>query len=272
MQKKVSRSSVPDGPKIRKLREKTGKTQKEFLRGSQVTIRTYQRAEQGKPITRSLLSEIATLLRVPVADIMLSTGSEQRSAVRLQACDGRGGAALLTDLQTLWGELKFDFRVDPYGQVAGLIADVVRFCKMNQASIDSFLEEPEFIEAVGELNTKIAELYTHGVNIYFASYLYWDVDDYSDDVDGKTYSLPIMRERLKLIFSDAPHEQAEISIPAVERKESAYKRANARNAGRGVQPSDIAALVAGGAPGSSTAEYSSAYEDYCKMRKAAAKA
>ena len=152
------RSAKPDGAKIKKLREALGKTQKELLRSSAVHHRTYQRAEQGKPISRSVLSEIATLLRVPVSDIMLKDGSrsDQRASVRLRSCNGRGAARIVSELQTLWGKLEFDFQVDPYGEVATLIADLVRFCKMHHAdTLDKFMaNEDEYIEAVGELNTQ----------------------------------------------------------------------------------------------------------------------
>ena len=37
---------LPDGKKIRELRERVGKTQKGLIQGSGIELRTYQRAEQ----------------------------------------------------------------------------------------------------------------------------------------------------------------------------------------------------------------------------------
>lgn len=265
---KSQRSAKPDGVKIKKLREAAGKTQKELLRSSPVHPRTYQRAEQGKPISRSVLSQIATLLRVPVSDIMRQDGTrpDQRGSVRLRGCNGRGAASIISELQTLWGKLEFDFQVDPYGEVATLIADIVRFCKMNHAdTIEKFLSEADYIEAVGELNTRIAELYQHGVNMYSASYLYWD-DEASEDDDGNKVFLPRMCERMTIVFHDGPEILMEITIPELEQKDAVFKRCHARNRLAGLTPECLELLTKEATAGGTIKNYAAAFAEYCKPR------
>jgi transcriptional regulator with XRE-family HTH domain len=262
------RSARPDGAKIKNLREALGKTQKELLRSSPVHHRTYQRAEQGTAISRAVLSQIATLLRVPVADIMFKDSSrpEQRASVRLRSCDGRGAAKIVSELQTLWGKLEFEFQVDPYGEIATLIADVVRFCQMNHAdTLGKFLAEPEYIEAAGELNTRIAELYQHGVNIYSASYLYWDSEASKDD-DGKSIFLPQLCERMTIVFHDGPETLTEITVRELEQRDAVYRRCHARNYAAGLTPDYLVLLTHEAAATGTISNYPTAYAEYCKSR------
>jgi transcriptional regulator with XRE-family HTH domain len=266
-QESGSRSVVPDGPKLRAPREKTGKTQKELLRGTKLGLRTYQRAEQGLPVSRALLTEIAGALRVPMSDLVLGKSSARRGAVRLHSCDGKGGVNLLRELQILWGELKFDFQVDPYGQIASQISDIVRFCQMHHGdSIDKFLAEPEFIEVAGELNTRIAELYAEGVNVFYAGLFYWDSGTRKHD--GKELNVPRMNERLTIVFSDQPEAMlTPVECSNYETKESVFKRCHLRNRANGVMPGEVRSYAEGMSEGSFVQEYVPAYEAFAATRQ-----
>ena len=181
-----------------------GKSQKELLRDSTVELRSYQRAEQGLAISPAVLREIAGLFKLPLADIVCKPDGDRGArseTVRLHPCDGKGGLKILSRLQCPV-ELRVGFDVDPYGDTATLIADMIRCCKINSYSDASVqLEDAEFIEAVGELNTKIAELYAVGVNIHFATYTRWETS-MTQLPTGEAIRTPTCRSCLHILFSE----------------------------------------------------------------------
>lgn len=194
-----------DGEKIKQLRAATGKTQKELLRGSHVQMRSYQRAEQGLGVSPAILQEIAALFKRPLGDVCKSEAPKyddyRGSTFRLHPCDGKGGRTIVHNLQC-GIDIRFTFDVDPYGSTASLIADVVRFCKLNRYTQDAdLLEDDDFIEAVGELNSKIAELYVLGVNIHYAVFLRWETNRDTLGQD-QLVRLPTCKHCLEIVFSE----------------------------------------------------------------------
>jgi transcriptional regulator with XRE-family HTH domain len=254
-----SKSVTPDGKKLRALRAKARKTQKEVIRGTRVQLRTYQRAEKGEPISQEILGEIAKCYGLSLGDLMMGLPREaNRSRVRLEPCDGKGARILLRDLR-LASELKIRFEVDPYGEVATIIADIVRFCKMHHAESREEIEEDAFIEAVGELNGKIAELYSHGVNVLFVNYLYWTIEDHpiADPSvlcptgrelfcgQNPRARAPMMDSRFSLVFSEESTGVCEELISPRETKETAYRQANEDNFQLGINPHDLEECLKG---------------------------
>jgi len=235
MRKKKSRALRADGAKIRNLRDKTRKTQKELLRGSTVGMRTYQRAEQGLLISPAVLREIAGLFNVNLGTIVRDPTEPRGETVRLYPCDGRGGLKILNELQLSNATLSFNFDVDPYGEAAAQIADVIRFCEMSEYS-QGRLDRAEFIEAVGVLNGKIAQLYSVGVNIHFASYHVWE--GISQDVLDQIIRIPMIQKRHRFIFS----EQSGIlqrMMPPWQTYEEVCKHCHVGNFNRGIQPEQL---------------------------------
>ena len=171
----------------------------------------------------------------------------------------------------LWGKLEFDFQVDPYGDIATQIADIVRFCKINHAdTLEKFLAEAEYIEAVGELNTRIAELYQHGINIYSASYLYWDSEASKAD-DGTSVFFPRLCERMTVVFHDGPEALTEITIPELEQKDAVFRRCHARNRAAELTPEHLELLTQEAATEGSMRSYTAAYAEDCKSRTSRAR-
>lgn len=81
-----NRNPVPNGEKIRELRERAGMTQDKLGIMSNVDRRTIQRAEVSKPMQMESLSSIASALNVPLPQILgSSNGRDDYQAEELLA-------------------------------------------------------------------------------------------------------------------------------------------------------------------------------------------
>ena len=245
------------------------KLQKQLLLGSNIGMRTYQRAEEGSAISEGVLREIAALFKVPVADILMGrVDGGLGNTVRLHPCDGKGALGVLQILQGWPGELRVDFEVDANGDAATIMADVVRCCEMNQADRDhkTDLGAAEFIEAVGELNAKIAALYALGVNIHFTNYPRWET--YRDHLStGQSIRVPTCKPVTHIVFS----EQSDVIHRHMSRSET-YERVCAEchygNYGHDISPEQLKQYVEAQVGGFANNRFVRAYEEYLQRRSA----
>jgi transcriptional regulator with XRE-family HTH domain len=129
---------LPDGRKIKKRREALGKTQKGLLQHSTVELRTYQRAEQGRPILPEILNEIAVLLETDLKELTHEKNGPAREATktptgfeafRLHCVSKIGANALVTELQTPTSKVDYNFTINPTIGVAEHVASIIEYCQ-----------------------------------------------------------------------------------------------------------------------------------------------
>ena len=253
------RSVALNGAKIKKLREKAGKTQKELIR-DQLTLRTYQRAEQGLPVSTGVGRQIAGIFKTPLEEIVSSNANAESpsKALRFQPCNGKGGMNILKDIRCGRYELDFDFEIDPSAEDAKLIAEVIRVCERASAK-DGLLENAELIQAVGQLNAKLTELHEHGVYVHFAKEYFWRAEmkgsPHYVEPDFSVW-VPSIELRFSFIFSE---ESAIISRPQSSwyEKTQVYRRCHRLNYKAGLSIEQIRMVLA-----SYQQEFADQYEEY----------
>lgn len=241
------RSVALNGAKIKKLREKAGKTQKELIRDSQLTLRTYQRAEQGLPISTGVGRHIAGIFKTPLEEIVYSPANAEApsKALRFQPCNGKGGMNILKEVRYGRHKLDFDFEVDPNAEVAKLIAEIIRVCEKASAK-EGHLENAELIEAVGQLNAKLTALHEHGIHVHFAKEYFWQ-----HEIKGSPYHVepdfsawvPSIESRFNFIFSE---ESGAISRPQSSwyEKTAVRRRCHRQNYKAGLSAEQIRMVLA----------------------------
>jgi hypothetical protein len=226
-------------------------------------------------VSSGVAREIAALLDVPPTDIaQVDPAPSVPDAVRLQSCGGKGGLAIMSGLGRV-NDLKFAFQVDPDGEIASKISDVIRFCQhkhINSAEDWANITAPfaqdfnsaAFIEAVGELNTKIAALYSQGVNLYFAFFSYWTG---RSSKDKPVITFPTTKRRLLLLFSDKTDALLTQATPELfETMEWTIKFCHQINRRNQVSIEDIKAATAHSTPKSIIWEYVESYVAFLTER------
>ena len=246
----MKRSMKPDGTKIRSLRLGLGKTQPQIIHGSQVQLRTYQRAEQGIPLAPETLRDVASLFNLPLTEVLKREAELEAESkaenVRLHSCDGKGGLKILRELQAYPGDVQFKFDIDPYSEVATHLGEFVTLCELHNSSKGSpaghRLHNADFIEVVGELNNKIAQLYDLGVNVYFGKFYAWRVDSTIRALDSREFRVryPARSSRLRFVFSERTGGMIrEETIAPFESRSGVFQRAAKANLDIQIEPDAV---------------------------------
>ena len=194
-----------NGGKIKRLRQKEGKTQKELIKGTQLTLRTYQRAEEGKPVSASVGRDIAGIFKTPLAEIVSATTKSETTSnsLRFQPCNGKGGMKIMQELRHGIYSLDFEFEIDPNAEVSKLVGEVVRICQ-KVGSGEEIFKNDTLIEAVGELNEKLTTLQERGIHVHFAKEYYWRVDkkDVPYSEPDISVAVPRIEAQFNMVFSE----------------------------------------------------------------------
>jgi transcriptional regulator with XRE-family HTH domain len=269
-----SRAVIPDGEKIKNLREASGRTVNELLAGSTVHVRNYQRAERGEKISPEYLQLIAALFKRSLSDLIRqdekkdnSTGSQ----VRLHSCKGKGGYNIIAALQGRPSDVQFEFRTDPAEDAALRIAEIIKFCEQYTLSAGAddeiaefvLLKSADFIKVVGQLNSKISDLLANsGINVFFGHQYYWYTELFgADDNKESDFFLPTLKRRVRIIFADCSDDfirEESLTQDSRERRFECCARVNIKN---GIDPNTLKALLGNKAVWHS--EFINYYRKYC---------
>ncbi len=180
------RSVTPDGRKIKELRRRRNKTQKELLHGhyEEVKVRTYQRAEQGKPISRDNLEAIANILEVEVGELIAEDNVGESDHLRLKRHTPASGSKLFATLRDQVDDLQIEFECEPGEEQAEKLAETCELLTTIQRSgesgppwgdpEDDVFEPPaEKVKAIGRLNSAIGWLEKHEIRLFCGVYVTW---------------------------------------------------------------------------------------------------
>ena len=182
----TSRSVKPNGKKIKDRRNELGKTQKALIHNNPdaagLRLRTYQRAEQGKPISPYNLQAIATVLGLEYLDVLENENAGDKSTRRLNRLVPPSASTLVSFLRDDVDSLGIDFEIDPDEEQAEILAEMAETCeRIRCASFfdqfegeDKHLTPAEKIRVIGRLNTLLNQLFEAGVYLFYGSVIGWD--------------------------------------------------------------------------------------------------
>ena len=239
---------LPDGKKIRELRERVGKTQKGLIQGSGIELRTYQRAEQGRPILPEWLQRISVLLNTDLKELRIEKdhAPNAKELFRLQCISENGANKLLNELQSLFGKVEYRFEINPTTKDAEQVAALVEYCQelviSNCDEEDKILEPASKIRAIGRLNDMLTSLASKKIYVFTGEYQLWGVQIVkvrTPEPDGLVIkaSFPNLSTKLRIVMKNdaAPHINETYS-PWRSTRENAYQQAIAANLEAGILP------------------------------------
>lgn len=177
-----NRNPIPNGDKIRELRERAGMTQDKLGIMSNVDRRTIQRAEAGKPMQMESLSSIASALNVPLPQILdMSSDKEDYEAEDLLAQSlivlrpAQSGMALIN---TVYGSFdgKISCEAEPTaenievltaltGAIEGMMPDPWR-----TPTEESDIPLSARLRLAVTINEQISQLEKFGIAVFAATY------------------------------------------------------------------------------------------------------
>jgi hypothetical protein len=247
---------LPDAKKIRTLREKSGKPLKEMFPREGLSLRTYQRAENGEAITAVALQEIANMYSVGIADVRAREDQESNTAdgkevFRLYGMAETGVNKIIEDFASGYCRIKWDFDINPKPGVADSIAQFIEKCeglhpKQRELYCGAW-DAAEKIRAIGALNQMLIELAESGVHVYAGRYNIWmaEADELKDlkwaDTNIEVLAfVPSLTCYLKLTISERIEEYLTGTYSSMFSREQAYRSATERNIRNGIRPEWIA--------------------------------
>ncbi len=241
----TSRSVKPNGKKIKARRNELGKTQKALIHNNPdaagLRLRTYQRAEQGKPISPYNLQTIATVLGLEYLDVLENENAGDKSTRRLNRLVPPSASTLVLFLRDDVDNLWIDFEIDPDEEQAEILAEMAETCeRIRCASIfdqfegeDKYLTPTEKIRVIGRLNTLLNQLFEAGVYLFYGSVIGWRIDYFTNrrgPLGVFTVSYPQIFKRAEIIFSSID-EDFRYRDRRFKTREKAFADAIAQNLG-----------------------------------------
>jgi transcriptional regulator with XRE-family HTH domain len=262
---KSSKKGCPaDGEKIKELRNRLGKTQRQLIESIGVTLRTLARAENSENISPSNLQAIAGALGMPVEEIRRDAdevGDPHRINLRLNRLEPLKASKLIKMLQDDVSEIHVEFEIDPDEAMGEQIAETIELCEWFRSyhekaswawQKDSDDPDPTGelsasarIRKIGRLNSLLQKLTEGDVRLFTGTYADWNwaVEKYAHWPEG-TFRKAFIHSRKFLMVGFTDHETDYLTrtVQVFGTKEMAIKKAWDHNMSNRVPPDYLAEL------------------------------
>lgn len=269
---------LADGEKIRNLRMGLGQSTAEIAEGRGFALRTLQRAETGKRISKGQLSAIADALNVGVDQIVVADSPIKGNNLELVRQDNPTGSKLYKILRDQIDELIIQFHCEPTRDQAQILKTLCNhfqeiqdygYRERNNSDMDelnieladeAFREWQEIstffspgvqVQAIGDINSHSLELEEAGITLYLTSFIIWTQPihyDYKGPNGLCVIAVPTKRRRAIIVFSSSGSSKLNWDKGPSLSRESVFGAAIRTNLQNKVHPQDIEDWLYGSSP------------------------